>query len=218
MPIIHALAAPNGAPCTYFAALRVDVDLDPKAQDATAKVQVGGWITEAARLEGQLAVFNWFPLVPRSALNMQDLAATAETALVQFEGSPWLGGSLVSAPSDLAGAKARRWAMIKQQRNDHEFGLLSWDGCAFDADQRSQARIQGAVQLASLAAAAGEQFTMPWTLADNSVRTLDSADVVALGQALAQQVSGAHEIARGLRLQIDAAETLEQVEAVAWPA
>lgn len=215
MPIIHTLAAPNGAPCTYFAALRVDVDL--KAQDATAKVQVGGWINEAASLEGQLAVFNWFPLVPLSALNMQDLVATAETALVQFEGSPWLGGSLIAAPGDLAGAKARRWAMVKQQRDAHEFGQFTWDGAVFDGDKASQDRIAKGVIEAMAAQIQGAAFSEPWTLADNSVRTLSGADMFAVARAMGAQMKAAFEIGRALRLQIEAAETLEQVEAVAWP-
>ena len=42
-------------------------------------------------------------------------------------------------------------------------------GSAFDSDRESQARIMGAVQMATLAAAAQQLFTIAWTLADNTV-------------------------------------------------
>ncbi len=114
-------------------------------------------------------------------------------------------------------ARSRRWAVIKAQRDAVEFGGFTWDGSAFDSDAQSQPRIMGAVQMATLAAAAGQSFGLAWTLADNSVRTLDGADMIAVGLALGAHVGTAHAIARTLREQIEAAATVEDVAAIDWP-
>lgn len=128
------------------------------------------------------------------------------------------GGSLTwFDPRSLAQAKADRWEAIKVSRDAQEFGLLTWGGSSFDADERAQARIHGAVQLASMAIAAGSPFTLDWTLADNTVRTLSAADVVALGGALAMQIRVAHEVARSLRASIENAIDAAAVAAVVWP-
>lgn len=117
-------------------------------------------------------------------------------------------------PLSLAKGDARR--SITRARDSAEFGFFTWDGSRFDANERSQARIQGALQLATLALATGGAFTVDWTLADNTVRTLSAQDFVGVGQALAAHVEAAHVKARALKAQIDAATSLEEVAAVVW--
>jgi hypothetical protein len=108
--------------------------------------------------------------------------------------------------------KADRWELIKKARNDAEFGGFLWDGSRFDSDQISQQRIQGMVQIANL----DSSMSMDWTLADNSVRTLNSEQGIALGLALAAHVNEQHVKARTLRVAIDSATSAEQVAAVVW--
>lgn len=115
-------------------------------------------------------------------------------------------------PRTLADFKAAKWAEIKKAREAAEFGGFTWDGSTFDSDAMSQSRIMGAVQLANL----DPGFTIAWTLADNSVRSLSASDMFAVGVALGQHVAAQHEKARTLRAQIEAATTTEQVAAVAW--
>ena len=110
--------------------------------------------------------------------------------------------------------KAVRWSAIKRERSQREYAGFAWDGSTFDSDAISQSRIQGAVQLANIGPAA---FSIDWTLADNTVRTLSGADMVAVGLALAQHINGLHVISRGLRAQIDAATSVAEVESVVWP-
>lgn len=110
-----------------------------------------------------------------------------------------------------------RWSQIKAQRDAVEFGGFTWDGSTFDSDRESQARIMGAVQMAVLAAAAGQPFAIAWTLADNAVRTLSGADMVAVGLALGQHVATAHAVGRTLREQIEAAESADNLAGIAWP-
>jgi hypothetical protein len=76
----------------------------------------------------------------------------------------------------------------------------------------SQRRIQGAVQLSAI----DDTLTLDWTLADNSVQTFTAADYIQIGQALAVHVSQCHERGRILRQEIEAATTLEDLEAIVW--
>lgn len=116
-------------------------------------------------------------------------------------------------PRTLADLKAERWAAIKVARDAAEFGGFTWDGSAFDSDLTSQSRIQGAVQLSNLDPTG---FSLVWTLADNSTRTLNAVQMQQVGVALAQHVDTQHTKARTLRAQIEAATTAEQVAAVEW--
>ena len=119
---------------------------------------------------------------------------------------------------DLTEGRAQAWSRIKSARESVEFGPFVWGGQTFDGDSESQRRIQGAAQLATLAQATGQPFSIDWTLADNTQATLTAAEMIGVGVALGQHVNGAHGIARTLRTQIDAATTPEELEAIQWPA
>jgi hypothetical protein len=116
------------------------------------------------------------------------------------------------APRTLDDRKATQWNLIKQARSQAEYAGFTWDGSTFDSDTLSQNRITGAVTLAQLSPG----FTINWTLADNSTRTLNQADMIATGVALGVHVQTQFAKAQGLRLQIDAASTPGQVAAVVW--
>lgn len=117
---------------------------------------------------------------------------------------------------DVEGAKLSRWANIKQQREAAENGGFVWDGSRFDSTPISQSRTQGAVQMAQIAASTGQPFSIDWTLADNTVRTLTGPQMIAVGLALGAHINEQHVRARQLREQIEAATTPEQVQAVRW--
>lgn len=120
-------------------------------------------------------------------------------------------------PRTLVDHKAAKWAEVKAAREAVEFGAFAWDGSMFDCDQISQQRIQGAAQLATLASMTSAPFSIDWTLADNTVRTLNATDMIAVGMALGAHINVQHATSRTLRAQIDAATTLAEVQAVAWP-
>ena len=115
-------------------------------------------------------------------------------------------------PRTLSDLQAAKWAQIKRDRDEAEFGGFTWDGSPFDSDAISQSRIQGAVQLAAMAPG----FTIDWTLANNSVRNLSAADLANVGAALVMHVAAQHDKARTLRSQIEAATTVAEVDAVTW--
>jgi len=114
-------------------------------------------------------------------------------------------------------AKTDQWSKVKAARDAAEFGGFAWDGSTFDSDVVSQSRIQGASQLATLAALASEPFSVDWTLADNTVRTLSGADMLAAGQAMGVHIMTVHETGRTLRAAIEAATTIAEVESIDWP-
>jgi len=113
---------------------------------------------------------------------------------------------------DLNLAKDLKWAEIKRSRASEEFGSFIWGTYTFQCDEVSQRRIQGAVQLAAI----DPNFTVDWTLLDNSVITLTSAQMIEVGQTLASHVNALHVKARGLRSDIDAATTEAEISAITW--
>lgn len=113
---------------------------------------------------------------------------------------------------DLNGKKAGKWEEIKAARDNEEFGNFEWGGYVFDCDQTSQMRIQGAVQLATIDTA----MTIDWTLADNTVQEFTAAEIVQIGEALANHVSECHQYARIKRTEINDATTESELEAISW--
>ena len=118
------------------------------------------------------------------------------------------GGVLIS----LDKAKELKWNEMKLARDTTVYSPFVWDGSTFDADPTSQQRIAGAVQLATL----DQDFTVDWTLANNTVRTLTAANMIAVGVALGQAVNAAYEKGRLLRNTINAATTVDAVMAITW--
>lgn len=110
--------------------------------------------------------------------------------------------------------KESAWDVVKLQRDAREFGPFTYNGNTFDGDEAAQRRINLAVLGAQSALASGQPWSIDWTLADNSVVTLSAGDIVGVAEALGASIASAHEWARGLREQIDAAQTVEQIESV----
>lgn len=108
-------------------------------------------------------------------------------------------------PRTLDEIKAQKWAEIKSQRDQLEFGGFEFEGNTYDSDQVSQSRIMGA------AVAGIDQI---WTLSDNSTVELNASQLQQLYAALQAHIASAHERGRIARQLIFDAETKEQVEAV----
>ena len=108
--------------------------------------------------------------------------------------------------------KTAQWALIKAARIEAEFGGFTWDGSMFDSDQVSQARIQGAVLLAT----SNPDFAVDWTLEDNTVRSLTADDLIAISQALGEHVSLQHSRARDARALLDQATSISEVQSISF--
>lgn len=108
-------------------------------------------------------------------------------------------------PRTLDEIKAQKWAEIKAQRDQLEFGGFEFEWNIYDSDQVSQGRIMGA-------ASAGVDQT--WTLADNTTVELTAQQLKELYAALQAHIAGVHERGRIARQLIFNSETKEQVEEV----
>ena len=113
---------------------------------------------------------------------------------------------------DLTQHRYDKWSEIKQARDAEEFSTFVWNGHAFDCDEVSQRRLQGAVQLAAM----DTNIVMDWTLADNTVQTFGATELQQIGQALGAHINACHVKARDLRNQINAAETEAELSIITW--
>lgn len=113
---------------------------------------------------------------------------------------------------DLAKAKAATWETIKAKRDKNEYSTFEWNTHIFQCDEVSQRRIHGAMQIAQVDA----EVSMVWTLLDNSTVTLTAAEIIEVSKALVDHVKQCHDRGRILREQINAATTLEDLEAISW--
>ena len=101
--------------------------------------------------------------------------------------------------------KAQKWAEIKSQRDQLEFGGFAFEGDIYDSDQISQGRILGA-------ASAG--LSQVWTLADNTTVNLTADQLVQIYQALQTHTASVHQRGIIAREVIMSATTKEDVESV----
>ncbi len=213
------LVAADGAVLSFHAIVGRAVDL----ATGVVTLTVGSWVSEH---QAQAQPHQKTELVVRYPNWSPEYYDQADAAVMSHPGWTGLGPEMPSpehvwCPLDLVWlapiakplneVKAAMWAKVKQARAAAEYGGFTWDGSTFDSDPISQARITGAVTLAQTNPA----FSIGWTLADNSVRTLSAADMIAVGVALGQHVNACHEKARVLRAEIEAAMTVEDVGAIA---
>lgn len=110
-----------------------------------------------------------------------------------------------SDPRTLGQIKIQKWSEIKQQRDTAEYGGFSFLGREFDSDQVSQGRIITAAQLG---------VDTDWTLKNNEVVQLSAERLIQLRMALAQHVAAVHEKGRVLRLRINEAKTIDDVQSI----
>lgn len=109
--------------------------------------------------------------------------------------------------------KEAKWEQIKAVRNKAEQAGCPYMGSILDSDSLSVQRINTAVQAAQVV---GESFAVDWTMKDNTVIHMTYPDVLGMPAALAIFSNLLHVKAREKREQINAAETIEEVNAIEW--
>ncbi len=147
--------------------------------------------------------------------------ADAEAALVAAD-RPFDGGTVIDPTAgDLELAKVRAWAAVKAARNAAASGGCETPLGRVDTTNASRVLITGAVQMAQLAQATGQPYSVDWTMADNGEVTHDGAAMIALGIAVGQHIADCWEHAQALRAAIDAAATVEALSEIdvlsGWP-
>lgn len=102
---------------------------------------------------------------------------------------------------------------INKARDEAEQGGFEYMGKVFDSDQVSCIRISSAAQAMQYA---DDNATITWTCQDNSTIDLNKEQLSGLVVALAQWSNECHQKATELKVQIDLAETAEELEAISW--
>lgn len=122
---------------------------------------------------------------------------------------------------DLSSHKNHKWAQVKTRREQAETGGCSTAFGRIDTDEMSILRINSGVLAAKLSLDQQVPFTIDWTMADNSVVTLDAPQMISLGLAAMLHVVACHERGRHLRQAIYDSSSLEELESVyiesGWP-
>src|SRR5690554_2503623 len=99
---------------------------------------------------------------------------------------------LVTAEAKFATAKESKRNQINRLRDEKEASGFPYLGKVFDSDERSAARIFGAVQAAQADVAAGQEFEIDWTVQDNTTATLDAQGMIGMSVAMAEYANTLH--------------------------
>lgn len=132
-------------------------------------------------------------------------------------------GQRFSAPVvPLADAKVSLWTRAKALRDAKINAGVAVAGVGtFDSDDASRLNLTGASVMALAAQAANQPFSINWKLADNSIVTLNAAQMIQIGVAVGAKVSAIHARAQAIGLAIEAATTRQNLEAIqigeGWP-
>lgn len=120
------------------------------------------------------------------------------------------------ANRSLEDVKKDKRQQINSMRDTLEKAGFPYLNKMIDSDPISVARITSVVQVAQVALAASQSFEIDWTTKDNSVLTLDAAGVLGMPVALVTFANELHEHARDKKAQIESAQSIEDVELIAW--
>ena len=119
-------------------------------------------------------------------------------------------------PRTLDDHKSAKWKEIKRQRDVAEFATFTYNNMEFDGDLDAQRRLTAYISVSKSSIAAGQPFEAEFTLANNTNVTLTAQDFVGIELAKVQAVAATFNHASALRDQIDAATTVQEVEAITW--
>ncbi len=115
---------------------------------------------------------------------------------------------------ELIEAKASKRTLFKQARDSVEYGPFIYNGMVFDGNSDAQRRLSVLVSAAKTALAMGNNFTKGFTLADNTVVQLTAEDFIGIEMAKLWQVDVVFQEYRLKKAAIEAATTLEELEAI----
>ena len=153
------------------------------------------------------------------ALTADNVVASVEKYLATESVTQYLGGTFLreGAEPDLETLKVMKWSEIKLAREQAESAGYIVEGFGtFDSDPEARANITGSVTAALIAKLNNAPFQVNWTLADNSVVTLDADGMVLAGLEGLQHINKCHEQSRKLRVLIENANDAEELARVVW--
>jgi hypothetical protein len=119
-------------------------------------------------------------------------------------------------PRTLKDLQDARWEIIKAARAAYIDAPLSTPHGTFDSDASARTSITDAVLMLKSQEDLGQAGTIDFTLADNSVVTLTTSQMVEVGLLLGQKIQQAYTTSRARRAAIEAATTPAEVDAISW--
>ena len=132
-------------------------------------------------------------------------------------GKIYVDGQFIDPPPyvpPLDDVKAAKISELKGIRGAKEVEPIQTDKGIFDYDDKSRDRL--AIARQALTDAGGTR-TIMWTTADNQRVALGVADFAAINGAAAVRSNSLHVLYNELKEQVNACETVEEVEAIHWP-
>lgn len=133
------------------------------------------------------------------------------------QGMIYVNGEFVPEPPyvpPLEDVQAAKIAELKTVRDNKEVEPIRTDKGLFDYDDKSRDRL--AIARQALTDAGGEG-TIMWTTADNQRVAMGVADFANINGAAALRSNSLHVLYNELKEQVNACETVEEVEAIHWP-
>lgn len=117
-------------------------------------------------------------------------------------------GATTLRPVPLEMAQASTWATAKAYRDTMAVGGCMTPLGRVDTTDVSKLNIVGASSAASIAKASGQPFSVDWTMADNSVVTLDADAMINVGMSVVSFLNSVQTAGTAIRAKIDAATDL----------
>jgi hypothetical protein len=113
------------------------------------------------------------------------------------------------------------WARVKEIRGEKETGIAPTPLGDVQIDEKSKAKIMGALDFCKLKEEQGQPFTMNFTMADNTRVVLDNIKVRQLAGAAGLYVAQLYDYSWTLRDAIEAAATTDEIGQInvetGWP-
>lgn len=123
----------------------------------------------------------------------------------------------VASPT-LVNIKTKKWAEVKAERSRRLTGSFTVGTNTFDCNESAMA---GATLAAFMTQYATPEvavaYRQPWVLANNTQVSLTAVEMIAVGVAGKNYVTGLWETSQTLRTQINVAATAEAVAIISWP-
>lgn len=117
-------------------------------------------------------------------------------------------------PPTLDEVKAKKISELKGIRDTKEVEPVLYAAHKFDFDSKSYERITAAIYALD---GAGPSATINWTLADNGSTPVTANDLRGVIAAAAVRSDALHTAYRALKAQVQAAETVADVNDIVWP-
>ncbi len=206
--------APNGVNTEFHAVGSIQYT----APDAFLTVRVLSFATLDELRDGQSPRWAQPIVMPIDAVGAP-LIDSIEQWLASDPASLYAGGAVsVLAAEDLESAKKDRQVAIKAARDRAMYAGFEFNGMRFDSDVQAQVFVLGAGMKAMFAMQTGTALSIEFTLQDFDTHTLTTPEeAIGLGMAMGEHITATLDLGRELREAIDAAETIEAVQAVTWP-